>query len=172
MASFLRLSIANKFCGRSQASWKRWSSTLAGFSSVAPGDCDSPADLILGQSLWFPTFFGHQKSEILTCFSKAARDSRYRVWDWKCQASLPQNRCKDHQHSSAREHMPLLHYNIICPVLYMHHPDAISCVLTICSSFPYLSSSPSAWHPSHKQLSSGQKELDGNHAIGLHWRWF
>lgn len=74
-------------------------------------------------------------------------------------ALQPGNRC----HSSITTSHVLFH---------MQHPDATRYVLTICISFPYLSSSPSAWHLWHKQLSLGQKELDGNLAIGLHWRWF
>lgn len=118
MLSFLRVSITNKLCGRPQASWNTWSSTLAVLSSVAPGERDSPTDLSLGQSLRFPIFCGQQKPEILPCFSKATRDCRYQVWDWKCQTSLPGNSWKDHQRSAGREQMPLFHYNITCPVSY------------------------------------------------------
>lgn len=116
--SFLRLSITNKLCGRPQASWKSWSSTLAVLSSLAPGEYDSPADLILGSSLWFQILFGQQKTEVLPCFSKVTRDSRYQVWDRKCQTCLPRNSWKDHQHCTARKPMPLFHYSITCPVSY------------------------------------------------------
>lgn len=114
--SFLRLSITNKLCGRLQASWKRWRSTLAVLSSVDPGECDSPADLILQQKWQYPIFCGQPKSEMLPCFSQTTRDSRYQDWDWKCQTSLPGNACKDHQCSAAREQMPLFHDKIACPV--------------------------------------------------------